>query len=84
MKHVLKILPQYYCRVADGSKTFEYRYNDRGYQPGDIVILCETTDVGVRMQSKELEFKVGYVLQLPDSYCAFSLLPLNDSLEKIK
>lgn len=41
MKHELKIWPQYYCRVADGSKTFEVRKNDRGFQPGDSVVLRE-------------------------------------------
>lgn len=41
MKHDLKIWPQYYCRVADGSKTFEVRHNDRGFQPGDEVELRE-------------------------------------------
>ena len=41
MEHKIKIWPQYYARVADGSKTFEVRNNDRGYQPGDIVHLNE-------------------------------------------
>ena len=41
MKHELKIWPQYYCRVANGSKTFEVRINDRGFQPGDTVVLHE-------------------------------------------
>jgi hypothetical protein len=41
MKHELKILPQYFCRVQDGSKTFEVRENDRGFQPGDDVVLRE-------------------------------------------
>lgn len=41
MKHELKIWPQYFCRVADGSKTFEVRNNDRGFQPGDTVVLRE-------------------------------------------
>lgn len=41
MIHELKIWPQYYCRVADGSKTFEIRKNDRGFQPGDKVVLKE-------------------------------------------
>ena len=41
MTHELKIWPQYFCRVADGSKTFEVRENDRGFQPGDIVVLKE-------------------------------------------
>lgn len=41
MKHSLKIWPQYFYRVVDGSKTFEVRDNDRGFQPGDIVELKE-------------------------------------------
>lgn len=41
MKHNLKIWPPYYCRIADGSKTFEVRENDRGFQPGDTVLLRE-------------------------------------------
>lgn len=41
MRHDLKIWPQYFCRVQDGSKTFEVRKNDRGFQPGDTVVLRE-------------------------------------------
>lgn len=41
MRHELKIWPQYFCRVEDGSKTFEVRKNDRGFQLGDTVILKE-------------------------------------------
>lgn len=41
MTHHLKIWPQYFCRVEDGSKTFEVRKNDRGFQPGDTVVLNE-------------------------------------------
>lgn len=41
MIHELKIWPQYYARVADGTKTFEVRNNDRGFQPGDTVTLRE-------------------------------------------
>lgn len=41
MTHELKCWPQYFCRVANGSKTFEVRVNDRGFQPGDLVVLRE-------------------------------------------
>lgn len=41
MKHDLKIAPQYFRQVADGSKTFEARRDDRGYQVGDVLRLRE-------------------------------------------
>lgn len=41
MHHELKIWPQFFCRVLDGTKTFEVRDNDRGFQPGDTVVLRE-------------------------------------------
>lgn len=93
MRHELKILPQYYCRVADGTKTFEVRNNDRGFQPGDTVVLKEydpnTKDGYCSIEggyqsvigftnSKELEFKIGYVLPIDAERVVFSLLPLGN------
>ncbi len=40
--HTLKIDTEYYNHVISGVKTFEYRYNDRGYAIGDILHLRET------------------------------------------
>lgn len=62
MKHELKIWPQYYCRVADGSKTFEVRKNDRGFQPGDTVVLREW-DASLLERNREAyerAFRAGY------------------------
>lgn len=39
--HELKVWPEYYERLADGTKTFEVRKDDRGYQTGDTLILKE-------------------------------------------
>lgn len=85
MKHELKIWPQYYARVADGSKTFEIRENDRGFQPGDTVLLKEwnpnkeseksVSPIGYT-DSKSLEFKIGYVFVLDSNRVVFSLLPI--------
>lgn len=41
MVHELKILPEYYCDVANGKKTFELRKHDRDYKVGDTLILRE-------------------------------------------
>lgn len=90
MKHELKIWPQYYARVADGSKTFEVRENDRGFQYGDTVALREwdpepenpnatKNQAKGYTDSKTLEFEVGYVYQLDSSRVVFSLLPLKKS-----
>jgi len=91
MIHKLKIWPQYYCRVADGSKTFEVRKNDRGFQPGDEVILQEwdpdleeydDTPIGRSVykgnytNQKPLRFTIGYVLPIDGERVVFSLLPL--------
>lgn len=91
MKHELKIWPQYYCRVADRSKTFEVRKNDRGFQLGDEVVLREWdpeleqlyydppgpsyTTKGNYTGSKALEFIIGYVLPIDAERVVFSLLP---------
>lgn len=66
MVHELKIWPQYYGCVADGTKTFEVRENDRGFQPGDEVILREWDPTKVTKTSEwpggvdEWEEPIGY------------------------
>lgn len=39
--HNLKIWPEYFASVRDGLKRAELRWNDREYQAGDILDLCE-------------------------------------------
>lgn len=39
--HDLKILPAYFDDVAKGRKTFELRFDDRGYFEGDLLLLRE-------------------------------------------
>ena len=36
--HELKILPEYFEKLLDGSKTFELRKDDRGFKVGDIIL----------------------------------------------
>lgn len=89
MKHELKIWPQYYCRVADGSKTFEVRKNDRGFQKGDEVTLYyfrpdfEYDDPTEHQRTHirdypSLTFKIGYVLPIDAERVVFSLLPIEE------
>lgn len=78
MNHELKIWPQYYAAVADGSKTFEARNNDRGFQKGDEVALrCWSPEHCCFIEPyAAIRFKVGYVLPIDGGKVVFSLLPL--------
>lgn len=40
-QHLLKVHPAYFEDLAAGTKTFEVRRNDRGYQTGDLLTLAE-------------------------------------------
>lgn len=40
-EHVLKVVSPYFDALADGTKTFEVRKNDRAFQRGDVLILWE-------------------------------------------
>ena len=59
--HELKILPQYFQAVWNGTKTFELRKDDRDYQRGDILILREWD--GEKYTGSALCVKIVYILQ---------------------
>ena len=42
--HELKTWPQFFDSIVDGTKTFELRKDDRGFEVGDAVLLreCDT------------------------------------------
>ena len=70
MRHNLKILPEYYEAVLDGTKTFEMRYNDRNFQVGDILRLREyqpmTDEYEARYTGRDIEVVITYILPLFD------------------
>ncbi|MEJ8548185.1 DUF3850 domain-containing protein [Brevibacillus borstelensis] len=41
MIHDLKVWPGYFADIRAGIKTAELRFNDRNYQPGDVLVLRE-------------------------------------------
>ena len=83
MRHDLKIWPQYYCHVKNGNKTFEVRKNDRGFQPGDTVVLREY-DTRMRMvescggpDAGWNEEVVGYTSSHPLTFRIGYVLPID-------
>ena len=78
MKHVIKILEPYADAIAEGRKTFEVRYNDRGYNAGDIVEFNVRNNSGVPMPHDldDKEFKITFVhsgLGLNEGYVVFGI-----------
>ena len=59
--HELKITPKYFEKVLSKEKTFEFRYNDRNYQVGDILNLKEY-DNGT-YTGRETNVEITYILQ---------------------
>jgi len=76
--HRLKTWPDFFEAVADGSKTFEVRLNDRGFQKGDKLILEKYDPVAPEKYKHEqcLYVEVLYVLSgmgLKDGYVAMGI-----------
>lgn len=73
--HTLKILSRYFSRVADGTKNFEIRLNDRDFQAGDKVILQET-QLFKSPTGNQATATIGFVTDYrqADNYVVFSLL----------
>lgn len=59
-EHELKILPEYFEAIKNGTKTFEIRKNDRGFAIGDILTLKEYS--GEKYTGREINKVIIYIL----------------------
>jgi len=76
--HNLKIERIYFDKVLDGSKLFEIRFDDRGYEKGDFVVLHETnSEKG--LTGHTIEKRIGFITEYEqqEGYVVFSLIDLN-------
>ena len=78
--HYIKLHKHFASAVYDGSKTFEIRKNDRGYQKGDRVIFTVVDDLGVACSHplSRQPYEITYLLHgwgLQDGYCVFGIKP---------
>ena len=71
MKHELKIWPAYFEAVLSGNKTFEYRYNDRAFSVGDVLLLREYNTYKKEYSGREIEVTVTYILDVFNDYVIF-------------
>ena len=81
--HRIKLNWNYADAVLSGEKTFEIRYNDGGYQKGDIVRFIVVDDCKCRIPHglNDKPFKITYLLHgfgLEKDWCVFGIAPLAD------
>ena len=86
MKHNLKIWASFADCVLDGTKTFEVRENDRGFQKGDTIVFEVMDDGGVLHNSfhklNGKEYTITYVLSgwgIEPGKVAFGIKPAEDN-----
>ena len=71
--HELKIWPEFFAHVLDGSKTFEYRLNDRNYQVGDTLFLQEYRPDTQSYTGRSIRKTITYILPLEQSLMILAL-----------
>ncbi len=81
--HDLKILSAYFDDVAKGRKTFELRFDDRGYFEGDLLLLREWENGAYT--GRRVVVKVPYILKgfdgLKDGWVILSIKRVKGGLK---
>ena len=79
MIHELKIEKPYADAILEGNKTFEIRYNDRGYQKGDLIkfnVTDDTIKARINHPLNDKCFEITYIIHgwgLRDNWCVFAI-----------
>jgi len=63
--HELKTWPAYYDDIILRGKNFEIRYNDRGYQEGDLLLLREYNPDTEEYTGRTMMKKVVHICDNP-------------------
>lgn len=82
MQHAIKCWPQFFKLVIDGLKPFEVRKDDRNYQTGDILLLCEYEPESEHYTGRSVICHVLFVLKggqfgIEPGYCVIGLKIVN-------
>ena len=82
--HELKTTQPHFDAVADGAKRVEIRWNDRGFEVGDVLILREYDATKSALTGRYIEVRVTHILRgfegLVKGWVALSFEPLQPSL----
>lgn len=78
MIHKIKLQKEFCDAVLDGSKNFEVRYNDRGYQAGDFVefISMDGEYFQANHDIDKKRYEITYVLSgwgIKENYVVFGI-----------
>lgn len=74
--HNLKIWPEYYAAVCAGDKRAELRWNDRDYQAGDTLDLCEWDPNEEAFTGEFISVTVTHVAELGQWMPGYMLLSI--------
>lgn len=84
--HILNLRAEFADAVENGTKNFEIRENDRGFQKGDLVQFRVVTALGnhisMYMELEEKLYKITYVISgwgLKNGYVAFGIKEVIDN-----
>jgi hypothetical protein len=82
--HALKTCKAPFAASAAGDKDFEWRQNDRGFEVGDVLILCEYDEKEGIVTGRTLVRGITYILRnntpigsaIPPGFCIMSVRPI--------
>ena len=88
MTHKIKIDKSYADAIIEGRKNFEVRYNDRGYNAGDLVCFAviDSNKKVIRHELSNFFYRITYVhsgLGLQEGYVVFGIEQMKLGIERI-
>lgn len=74
-RHCIKLDTKFFGDVVSGVKTFELRYDDRGYQVGDVLEMSEVLngDLTGRVVRVAITYKLSDYPGLEENYCILGI-----------
>jgi hypothetical protein len=96
-EHILKTWPNNFEAISKGTKRFEWRQDDRGYEVGDTLVLKRydpSRHMGAFVNYNDdspantIRVRVTYILRgqlnIPSNYCCMSIEPIEPTESRSK